>query len=174
MKEEPVQEKDPEPVNEEPAQEPEPVKEEAPAEEEPAEETDGSGRVLAILYGEDDAYTIWFMTGYAYKARFADSYTETGSYSVAGNALVLTAKGGEKRTPDGNWTMVFGENRPAAVMLADFSDSAKIIGEFNTDDAGVRVINDKAGNPRSLGAIQGIIDNPEAFRILKALLPQAE
>ena len=35
-------------------------------------------------------------------------------------------------------------------------------------------INDKAGNPRSLGSIQGIIDNPEAFRILKALLPQAE
>ena len=59
-------------------------------------------------------------------------------------------------------------------MLADFSDSAKIVGEFNTDDSGVRVINDKAGNPRSLDAIRETINNPEAFRILKALLPQAD
>ena len=87
---------------------------------------------------------------------------------------MLTAKSGNKRTLDGNWTMTFGKGRPAYVMLADFSDSAKIIGEFNTDDAGKHVINDSSGNPRSLGAIQGIIDNPEAFRILKALLPQAE
>ena len=156
------------PADEKPEPEPEPDGEE------PAEKTDGSGRVLAILYGEDDAYTIWFMTGYAYKAQFSDGYTETGSYGVKDNALVLTAKSGEKRTPDGSWTIVFGENRPAAVMLADFSDSAKIVGEFNTDDSGVRVINDKAGNPRSLDAIRETINNPEAFRILKALLPQAE
>ena len=84
------------------------------------------------------------------------------------------SSGGEKRTVDDSWNLVFGEERTAPVLLADFSDSAKIIGEFNTDEADVRVINDKDGNPRSLSSIQNNIDNPEAFRILKALLPQAD
>ena len=128
--------------------------------------------MLAILYGEDDTYTIWFLTGYAYKAEFKDGYTESGSYSVKGGILTLTAKDGSKRTADGNWNMAFCDNLTAKIIKADFSDSVKIIGEFNLNEEGVLEITDDKKEALDLSVIRNTIDNPQAFDILKAILPE--
>lgn len=134
--------------------------------------SDSEGRVLAILYGEEEAYTIWFLTGYAYKAEFKDGYTETGSYSVKDGILTLTAKDGSKRTADENWNMAFGDELTAEIVKADFSDSVKVIGEFNLNDDSVLEITDDKQEALDLGVISSSIDNPQAFDILKAILPE--
>ena len=128
--------------------------------------------MLAILYGEEEAYTIWFLTGYAYKAEFKDGYTETGSYSVKDGILTLTAKDGSKRTADENWNMAFGDELTAEIVKADFSDSVKVIGEFNLNDDSVLEITDDKQEALDLGVISSSIDNPQAFDILKAILPE--
>ena len=159
----------------EPASDPEPKTEDETDDETETEtdtDTDGEGRVLAILYGEDEAYTIWFLTGYAYKAEFKDGYTETGSYSVEGGILTLTAEGGNKRIPDSEWNMAFNEELTAAIVKADFSDSVKVIGEFNLNEDGVLEMTDEKDEALDLSVIRSTIDNPQAFDILKAILPE--
>ena len=159
----------------EPASDPEPKTEDETDDDTETEtdtDTDGEGRVVAILYGEDEAYTIWFLTGYAYKAEFKDGYTETGSYSVEGSILTLTAEGGSKRTPDSEWNMAFSDELTAAIVKADFSDSVKVIGEFNLNAEGTLEITDEKNEELDLSVIRSTIDNPQAFDILKAILPE--
>lgn len=132
----------------------------------------GNGRVLAIIYGEDEAYTIWFLTGYHYKAEFSDGFMETGTYSVKDGKLELTDHNGDKRVLDEEWNMAFGTERKAAYVLADFSDSVRIIGEFNTDEQKVLRIEDENEETISLETIRQGIDNEYAFEILKAILPE--
>ena len=128
--------------------------------------------MLAIIYGENDAYTIWFLSGYHYRAEFKDGHTETGSYTVKDGSLELTDQKGDKRTLDNEWNMAFGEERKAEYIKADFSDSVQIIGEFNTDEENVLRIEDDNKEPISLETIRQDIDNEYAFEILKAILPE--
>ena len=128
--------------------------------------------MLAIIYGENDAYTIWFLTGYQYRAEFKDGHTETGTYSVKNGSLELTEQKGEKRTLDNEWNMAFGEERKAEYVKADFSDSVRIIGEFNTDEDGVLKITNEKQEELNLETIRQDIDNEYAFEILKAILPE--
>ena len=131
----------------------------------------GSGRILAIIYGEDEAYTIWFTSGYSYKARFADGHTETGSYSVRGGTLELkSAESGRRTIIDRK--IAFGENREAELCKADFSDSVKIIGEFNMNEEGNLVITDGEGTGLSLAGIRSGIDNPYAYEILASIVKE--
>ena len=130
----------------------------------------GTARVLAIVFGEDDAYTIWFLTGYNYRAEFKDGYTETGSYSVKDGKLALKNRAGEKRTIGEAWTMAFG-GRTAELVRADFSDSKRIVGEFDVNENGLLEIRNADGAALKLSSIRKKIDNTCAFDILKAILP---
>ena len=126
---------------------------------------------MAIIFGEDDAYTIWFLTGYRYKAEFSDGYTETGSYSVKDGSLELHEKNGGQRIIEDRW-MDFGDARTAAILKADFSDSARIIGEFNENTDGQLVITDPDGQTIAVKDIKATIDNPYAYEILTAIVPE--
>ena len=106
-----------------------------------------------------------------YKAEFKDGYTESGTYSVKSGSLELTDQSGNKRTLDDGWNMSFGDERTAEYVKADFSDSVRIIGEFNTDEEGVLRITDEKQEELSLEEIRQDIDNEYAFEILKAILP---
>ena len=128
--------------------------------------------MIAIIYGEEEAYTIWFYTGYRYHAVFMDGYQEYGSYRVKDDELVLTDGKGNERVIDPEWNMAFGEDRTAESVKADFSDSVRIIGEFNLNNEGGFEITDNEMNPLKLAVIKGYIDNPYAFEILKAILPE--
>ena len=86
-------------------------------------------------------------------------------------SLELTDQKGDKRTLDNEWKMAFGEERKAEYVKADFSDSVKIIGEFNTDEENVLRVEDDNKEPISLETIRQDIDNEYAFEILKAILP---
>ena len=91
---------------------------------------------------------------------------------MKGNILTLTAKDGSKRTADENWNMAFGDELTAEIVKADFSDSVKVIGEFNLNDDSVLEITDDKQEALDLGVISSTIDNPQAFDILKAILPE--
>ena len=86
--------------------------------------------------------------------------------------LTLTAKDGSKRTVDENWNMAFGDALTAEIVKADFSDSVKVIGEFNLNDDGVLEITDDKQEALDLSVISSTIDNPQALEILKAILPE--
>ena len=86
-------------------------------------------------------------------------------------SLELTDQKGEKRTLDNEWKMTFTQEQMADYVKADFSDSAKIIGEFNTDTEGVLKIMDENRDELSLEKIRTGIDNKYAYEILTAILP---
>ena len=86
--------------------------------------------------------------------------------------LELTDHNGDKRVLDEEWNMAFGTERKAAYVLADFSDSVRIIGKFNTDEQKVLRIEDENKETISLETIRQGIDNEYAFEILKAILPE--
>ena len=48
----------------------------------------------------------------------------------------------------------------------------KVIGEFNLNDDSVLEITDDKQEALDLGVISSTIDNPQAFDILKAILPE--
>ena len=111
----------------------------------------------------------FYMTG---NNRFQYSgYKETGTYNVKNGSLELTDQKGEKRTLDNEWKMTFTQEQMADYVKADFSDSAKIIGEFNTDTEGVLKIMDENRDELSLEKIRTGIDNKYAYEILTAILP---
>ena len=167
---EPDPEPDPDP---QPDPDPDPQPEPRPEPEKMSENTGAglAGRVIAIIYGEDEEYTIWFLSGYCYHAVFKDGTEEKGTYSVNGNVLVLSNKNGEECKLDNEWRMDFGKERKAEYIKADFSDSEKIIGEFNTNENGILEIQDETGNAISLNEIEKTINNRYALEILNAILP---
>ena len=67
--------------------------------------------------------------------------------------------------------MDFGDERFAEYVKADFSDSVKIIGEFNLNEEGNLEITDSELQALELSSISSYIDNPYAMEILKAILP---
>ena len=85
---------------------------------------------------------------------------------------MLTNGSGNERKLDENWNMPFDEERSAEYIKADFSDSVRIIGEFNQNDQGVLVITDKDMQALKISSVSGYIDNPYALEILKAILPE--
>ena len=136
----------------------------------------GNGRVVAILYGEkedgiEEDYIIWFMSGYGYKAKFKDGYTEYGTYRVKDDELILKARDGSERKITDR-VIAFDEERKAQIVKTDFSDSAKIIGEFNVNDENILEITDRELRALNLEAIHETIDNPYAWEILKAILTE--
>ena len=134
-------------------------------------EAAGTGRVVAIIYGEGEEYTIWFLSGYGYHAEFINGSTENGTYSVDGNMLTLTSVDGVQRQLDTEWRMDFGNDKPADYIKADFSDSSKIIGEFNLNDQAILEIQDKDEHAIGMEEIEKTIDNRYALEILNSILP---
>ena len=68
--------------------------------------------------------------------------------------------------------MIFSDERIADYVEADFSDSVRIIGEFNTDAEDVLKITDENQEELSLEKIRTGIDNKYAYEILEAILPE--
>ena len=67
--------------------------------------------------------------------------------------------------------MAFGEEKTAPYILADFSDSVKIIGEFNINEENALQITDENKEILRLESIRTGIDNMYAYEILEAILP---
>ena len=101
--------------------------------------------------------------------RNMNGYTESGSYSVKGGSLALVSEQSGKRTIPGRG-IAFGDGLYAPVLKADFSYSARIIGEFNVNGEGTLVITDREGTALSLETIRAGINNPYAYEILAAIL----
>lgn len=136
----------------------------------------GNGQVVAVLYGEkedgiEEDYIIWFLSGYGYRAKFRDGYTEYGTYRVKDDELTLTARDGSERTVTDR-VIAFDEERKAEIVKTDFSDSARIIGEFNVNDEDILEITDRELKALSLPAIHETIENPYAWEILTAILTE--
>ena len=136
----------------------------------------GNGQVVAVLYGEkedgiEEDYIIWFLSGYGYRAKFRDGYTEYGTYRVKDDELTLTARDGSERTVTDR-VIAFDEERKAEIVKTDFSDSARIIGEFNVNDEDILEITDRELKALSLPAVHETIENPYAWEILTAILTE--
>ena len=111
------------------------------------------------------------MIKWSCKAKFKDGYTEYGTYRVKDDELILKARDGSERKITDR-VIAFNEERKAQIVKTDFSDSAKIIGEFNVNDENILEITDRELRALNLEGIHETIDNPYAWEILKAILTE--
>ena len=111
------------------------------------------------------------MSGYGYKAKFKDGYTEYGTYRVKDDELILKARDGSERKITDR-VIAFDEERQAEIVETDFSDSAKIVGEFNVNEEDILEITDRELKALNLSAVHETIDNPYAWEILTAILTE--
>ena len=69
-------------------------------------------------------------------------------------------------------TLFLDEERQAEIVETDFSDSAKIVGEFNVNEEDILEITDRELKALNLSAVHETIDNPYAWEILTAILTE--
>ena len=105
---------------------------------------------------------------------FKDSYEESGFYKVRDGQLILKNRQGNERVLNDEWNMEFTEERVADYVKADFSDSVRIIGEFNPNEQDLLEITDRDLEALEINSIRTYIDNPYAMEILESILPEED